>query len=151
MTLLFLVFLLYGIHIANCWCYKIVEFFDVLLAQPTDQHWLFRATGCRRRKRAPQLIPVTSITGEFKVIYTLTEFHLYISVIFRYQSLPDLVSRLSEMHHNHRILSKQNDRLNRKIAALSEVVGMSLDEDSHKDLKEIVNDTLVPLFETQVR
>lgn len=42
------------------------------------------------------------------------------------------------MHHQHRILSKQNDRLKRKIAALSEVVGISLDEDSHNDLKEIV-------------
>lgn len=33
---------------------------------------------------------------------------------------------------------KQNDRLKRKIAALSEVVGISLDEDLHNDLKEIV-------------
>lgn len=42
------------------------------------------------------------------------------------------------MHHQHQILSKQNDQLKRKIAALSEVVGISLDEDSHNDLKEIV-------------
>ena len=98
-----------ALHIANCCCHKIVEFFDALLAQPTDQPWLFRATDCRRQKRAPQLIAVTSITGEFKDHLYTYWISLVHSAILRYQSLPDLVSHLSKIYHKHQILSKQNN------------------------------------------
>ena len=37
------------------------------------------------------------------------------------------------MHRQYRVVSKQRDRLKKKIAAASEVVGVSLDEEAHKD------------------
>ena len=51
------------------------------------------------------------------------------------------------MHHQYRIVSKQNDRLKKKIAAASEAVGLSLDEEVHDDLKEIVTSKSTEFFE----
>lgn len=39
------------------------------------------------------------------------------------------------MHHQYRVVSKQLDRLKRKIAAEAEVVGITLDAEAHDDLK----------------
>ena len=42
------------------------------------------------------------------------------------------------MHHQYRIVSKQLDRLKKKIAAISEVHGVTLDDEAH-DIKVIAS------------
>ncbi len=45
------------------------------------------------------------------------------------------------MHHQYRVVSKQCDRLKKKIAAAAEVVGVSLDEEAHEDMKAITSES----------
>ena len=62
---------------------------------------------------------------------------LLLTTIFRYQALPDLISRLGEVHHQYRIVSKQCDRLKKRIAATAEEIGVCLDEEAHDDMKAL--------------
>ena len=86
---------------------------------------------------APGPIPTTQydrLSDTF--INILSKLHILVTApICRYQSLPDIVSWLNEMHHEYRVVSKQLDRLKRKIAAVSEVVGITPDAEVHDDLK----------------
>ena len=52
----------------------------------------------------------------------------------RYQSLPELATRVKEVHHQFRLLSKQHDRLKSKIGAATELVGVDVDKETHADL-----------------
>ena len=45
------------------------------------------------------------------------------------------------MHRQYCVVSKQRDRLKKKIAAASEVVGVSLDEEAHEDLKVLTSES----------
>ena len=44
------------------------------------------------------------------------------------------------MHHEYRILSKQHDRLKKKIAAAAEQVSIVVDEEIHADLMTITSE-----------
>lgn len=56
---------------------------------------------------------------------------------YRYQPLPTLTSRLSQLQHQYRVMTKQLDRL-KKIEEVTETNGVSLDEQSHEDFKQLV-------------
>lgn len=56
---------------------------------------------------------------------------------FRYQPLPDLISRLKQLHHQHRIISKRLERMKSKIEAASEVNGILVDEQTHNDFVDL--------------
>ena len=55
--------------------------------------------------------------------------------------MPDLVSRVKEVHHNYRLLSRQHNRLQRKIAAAAEKTNVVVDEEIHNDLVVITADS----------
>ena len=52
----------------------------------------------------------------------------------RYQSLPDLASRLSQVHHHSRVISKRVERMMKKIEKMTEQDGITLDEGSHNGI-----------------
>lgn len=58
--------------------------------------------------------------------------------MYRYQPIPSLISRLSQLHQQYRSVSKQLDRLKKKIAEASEVSGVTLDEQTHEDFKKMM-------------
>ena len=60
---------------------------------------------------------------------------------FRYKAIPDLVARVKEVHHQYRLLSRQHDRLKRKIEASADRVDVVIDEDLHNDLVAITADS----------
>ena len=45
------------------------------------------------------------------------------------------------MHHNFRIISKQHDRLKKKIASASDASGIIVGEDTHADLVAITSES----------
>ena len=47
---------------------------------------------------------------------------------------------MKEVYHEYRILSKQHDRLKKKIAAAAEQVGIVVDEEIHVDLMAITSE-----------
>ena len=51
-----------------------------------------------------------------------------------YTPLPDLVCRVKEVHHQYRLLSRQHDRVRRKIAAAGVKANAVVDEETHSDL-----------------
>ncbi|XP_065894386.1 uncharacterized protein [Dysidea avara] len=55
------------------------------------------------------------------------------------QPVPVLVTRLGGLAKEYRNLSKQNDRLKERIAVYCESNGIEVDDDMHKDLKEIAS------------
>ena len=63
--------------------------------------------------------------------------HNTCTLSFRYKSLPDLVSRVKEVHHQYRLLSRQHDRLRRKIATAADNANFVVDEETHNDLISI--------------
>ena len=66
---------------------------------------------------------------------------------FRYKAIPDLVSRVKEVHHQYRLLSRQHDRLKRKIEASADRADVVIDEDLHNDLVAITADSTTFLEE----
>ena len=66
---------------------------------------------------------------------------------FRYKAIPDLVSRVKEVHHQYRLLSRQHDRLKRKIEASADRADVVIDEDLHNDLVAIIADSTTFLEE----
>ena len=72
-------------------------------------------------------------------LYALDLILKSICYVIRYQPLLTLISRIGQLQHQHCNLSKQLDRLKKKIAEASKVGGVSLDEQSHNDLKELAN------------
>ena len=60
---------------------------------------------------------------------------MLIFIVYRYQPILSLISRLSQLHQQYRLVSKQLDRLKKKIAEASEVSGVTLDEQTHEDLR----------------
>ena len=63
------------------------------------------------------------------------------SCSFKYQSLPDLVSRVKEVYHQFCILSKQHDCIKKNIAATGEQAGVVVNEETHADLVAITSDS----------
>ena len=57
---------------------------------------------------------------------------------YRYLSRPELIDRLAVEHHHCRLLSKKCERLQAKVADVSEIVGVSLDPNVHEGLKEVM-------------
>ena len=53
---------------------------------------------------------------------------------------------MSQMHHQYRLVSKQLDRLKKKIAEASELSGVALDEQSHDDFKNIMTSSTGSAF-----
>ncbi len=66
---------------------------------------------------------------------------MFIQSILRYQPLPELVTRLGEVHRQYRMVTKQCDRLKAKIAAAAEQVGVCLDDEVHEDMKVLSSGT----------
>ena len=58
--------------------------------------------------------------------------------VYRYQPIPALISRINKLHHEYILVSKQLDRLKRKIAEASESTGVTLDEKTHDDFKNMI-------------
>ena len=73
--------------------------------------------------------------------YTQFNIWLWSCVMYgcnRYQPLPTLINRLGQLQHQYRVISKQLDRLKKKIEEVTEVSGVVLDEQSHQDFKQLV-------------
>lgn len=85
---------------------------------------------------------VMSTTGTIATLELDHLCNLHCSVVF-----PDLVTRITDVHHQYRIASKQHDRLRKKIAAAPVAVGVSLDESAHEDLKAITTSESAKLLE----
>ena len=66
--------------------------------------------------------------------------------VFRYQPIPQLVTRLNELHHQHRILNKRLQRMTAKIAERTEVEGITLDQDTHDDILGMMKSSEVLQF-----
>ena len=60
------------------------------------------------------------------------------NVLCRFLSLPELVRRLDDLHHNYCNLGQQLSRLKEKITSATENVGITLDDESNR----IIRDTL---------
>lgn len=45
------------------------------------------------------------------------------------------------MHNQYRLVSKQHDRMRKKIAAVTEAVGITLENDTQEDLKTIMSES----------
>lgn len=58
--------------------------------------------------------------------------------VCRYLSNSDLISRLKHLHHDHRLMSKQLERLKCKLSQIIERDGVSLDPELHGLLQETV-------------
>ena len=56
----------------------------------------------------------------------------------RYQSLPHLVIRLRELHQQKRLMTKRIKRLTLKIAEKTELTGVSVDQETHLDLLNLL-------------
>ena len=56
-----------------------------------------------------------------------------------YQPLPALVSRVKEVQHQYRLLSKQHERVKRKIALAAEEASVTVNEELHNDLVTIAS------------
>ena len=79
------------------------------------------------------------------IVYTYMcegAFYTYMFISFRYKPLPDLVSRVKEVHHQYRLLSRQHDRLRGKIAAAADKANIVVDEETHHDLVAITEDSV---------
>ena len=59
-------------------------------------------------------------------------------LLCRYQPIPTLISRITQLHHQYRLVSKQLERLKKKIAEVSESSGITLDEQTHDDFKKMM-------------
>jgi hypothetical protein len=57
-----------------------------------------------------------------------------------------LACRLKLLQQQHKIMSKRLDRMQNKIKAASQVVGMAVDEDMHNDITEISKSSEVADF-----
>ena len=57
---------------------------------------------------------------------------------YHYLSRSELILRLSQEHHQRKVISKQHERLKEKVELLSQKVGVSVDRDLHNGLKEIM-------------
>ena len=66
-------------------------------------------------------------------ILTIIIVTLYQSLC-RYQPIPTLISRITQLHHQYRLVSKQLERL-KKIVEVSESSGITLDEQTHDEFK----------------
>ena len=68
------------------------------------------------------------------------------STNYRYLSIPQLVSRLQSVHHKHCLVSKQYERLVRKLEEDNLRRGVVVDSTTHEELMEIVRqgDPLLP-------
>lgn len=56
-------------------------------------------------------------------------------ITHRYQTIPELVTRLGSLQHEYRNVVKHCQRLKERIAASCEVNGIQVDSDIHTDLK----------------
>ena len=57
---------------------------------------------------------------------------------YRYLSHSELILRLSQEHHQRQLISKQRERLKEKLELISQKVGVSVDQDLHDGLKEVM-------------
>ena len=57
----------------------------------------------------------------------------------RYQPVSHLISRLNHLHQQHRMISKRMDRMISKIEEKTEVAGVTLDQDTHDDMLNLMN------------
>jgi hypothetical protein len=102
----------------------------------------YRSTLSIQAARAQKQSSDTTPSSHVNHRYTLAIYkcnHKLFTCVARYQPLPTLISRLGQLQHQYRAVSKQLDRLKKKIADASEVSGVSLDEQSHEDLKELAS------------
>ena len=65
--------------------------------------------------------------------------------VCRYQPIPALMSQINRLHREYTLVSKQLDRLKRKIAKASESTGVTLDEQTH-DFKNITTSSDSSVF-----
>lgn len=56
----------------------------------------------------------------------------------RYQPLPHLVVRLSELHQQQRLMSKRMKRLTLKIAEKTELSGITVNQETHQDVLSLL-------------
>ena len=70
-----------------------------------------------------------------------------VQITFRYLSNSDLVSRLKNLHHDHRVMSKQFDRLKCNISQSIQRDGVSVDAEVHCLLQETLKNESAALLQ----
>ena len=127
--------------------------FDAPTIQRKDCQWLvsggsasvrcavcvnYQAVLTVQSKRVQAVAEDTSISSHINYKY-LFILHIYfiISVLHRYQPLPNLIQRLEDVKQHCRSVTKKCERLKSKLLIISEAQGISVDNQSHQDLQQV--------------
>lgn len=105
---------------------------------------IIRASGCQLEIQELLFTPTSGT-----LVHTLhNTVHIHVKIIddaflpyiCRYKSLPELMSQVCDVHHKWRLLTKQNERLKKKIATVADKAEVTVNEELHNDMIAFANE-----------